>query len=135
MFGRVTPDTNLVEFPIESQCFHVTPRLHATPEDRQNACVGGCEKFCRRGRNCCGPHLCDQSSVHHCEWSPCFRIDQKDCCHVRGNSAFCIGRVERDDLYPKSLRSQCRHHSEKTARRIDRDNRANWLRHLASRKI
>src|SRR5438094_10587216 len=94
----------------------MTACLHAAAEDRENFRVGRRQKLCRRCGYCRGPHLRDQSSIHHREWCARFWIDQKNCCHVRRETAFCVRRVEPDGLYAKSIGSERRRHSKKSAR-------------------
>src|SRR6266571_2854787 len=102
---RRAPHSNLLKLPNETQRFHVTMRLHTAAENGENFCVRWGEKFCRRGRDCCGSHFGDQAAVHDCERRARFWIDKKNCRHVSRNSALRIRRIERHSFQAEPIRS------------------------------
>src|SRR6266496_1149784 len=66
MLWSATPHANLLKIPNESQCFHMTARLHPAAQNGEDFCVSRCEKVCGNGGHCSCAHLRNQSSIRKC---------------------------------------------------------------------
>ncbi len=59
-----------------------------------------------------GPHLRDQTPIHHSKWFARRAAQELDRGHVRGNATACVARVERNRLYGHEFAGDDRHDGE-----------------------